>query len=221
MNGLLVATLLASFRFSNPEGWTDLSRCADEQTLKALPEEVQDDARRACGTQDGGIAFAVDLRHLDENAVATFSAVIVSGAPVIDDAVATKMAEGFVNVAARKGEKLELVEARAEPLSGQKGARLRFLRTHRGDRMDVYVVPHAQQTALLTFVTPISRYEEYQPVFATVANDVIATPPPDEFTTPLKIIAFLSVVSGAALGFYLLVIRRRRRTARAQRPELL
>lgn len=208
MNAVVIAGLLAAFRFSQPEGWTDLSRCPDEATLKALPEDVRTDAERICSTNDGGITFAVDLRHVDENAVASFNAVVLSGAPVVDEAAAKKMADGFVDVAARKGEKLDVVEAKAVALSGQPGAQLRFLRTYRSDRMDVFIVPHQGSTAMLTFIAPISRYEEYEPIFSSVANSVVA---PEEMTPQLKIIAFVSVLFGAAVGFFVFVARKRRR----------
>lgn len=129
---LLTTALLGAFQFQTPEGWTDLTKCADEATLSALPEDVANDARLMCG-----------------------------------------------------------------------------------DRMDVFVVPHAGSTAMLTFIAPIAQYEEYQPVFAAVANDVVAASEgkvkPEGLTAPLKFLAFGSVCGGAAAGYYLLVVRRRKR----------
>lgn len=202
MNALLTALLLGGFRFTTPEGWTD--GCAAPR--EALPEEVRADAERLCASRDGGTLFAVDLRHVDENAVATFNGVVLNGAPALEDGGVQRIADGFVALAARKGEKLELVEAAPHP----PGAKLRFLRSYRSDRMDVFVIPHEGETAMLTFIAPIGRYEEYAPVFAATASNVIA-PPEEQFTPALKVIAFVSVLFGAGLGF--LLMRRRRRKA--------
>jgi hypothetical protein len=218
MNTLITAALLAAFRFKTPEGWTDLTHCPDEKTAASLPEDVAADVQRVCVSEDGGsstgrpvAAYAVDLRRVDEKAVATFTASVVDSAPTIDDTVAATMAQRIADVSARKGDKLELVEARAITIAGQKGARLRYLRRYRSDRLDVFVVPHEQSTAMLTFISPMAHYEEYEPVFAAVADNAIEKQ--DEFTPGLKAIALVSVGLGALLGFYLFVARRRRKAA--------
>lgn len=218
MNAALVALLLAAFRFKTPEGWTDLTRCPEQSALAKLPEAVRQDARRMCTPQDGGMpelkssaAFAVDLRRLEqENAVATMHAVVLSGAAKLDAGAPQAMAHGLAEAAARNGDKLELVDAVAVDIAAQRGAKLRFLRPYRSDRMDMYVVPHDGKTAMITFIAPIGRYEEYEGVFAATAHQAVV---PDAFTPGLKLIAFASVCFGALLGYYSMVVRRRRRRA--------
>lgn len=130
---LLTTALLGAFQFQTPEGWTALSRCADEATLRALPEDVANDARLMCGGDDAGVkpqaALAVDLRRVDDKSVATFNAVVLNGEPVINGVLAASRGQAK----------------------------------------------------------------------------------PDGLTPPLKFVAFGSVCVGAAAGYYLFVVRRRKR----------
>ena len=216
MNGLLVAVLLSAFHFNTPEGWTDFSRCPDEAALMALPEAVAEDARRMCVPTDGGTPqmkssalFAVDLRRLEqENAVATMNVVVLPGAVKLDGGTAGVMARGLAEAAAKNGDKMEVVDAVLVDIGEQRGAKLRFLRPYRSDRLDMYVIPHDEQTAMLSFISPIARYEEYEPVFAVTAHQAVV---PDPFTKGLKILAFVSVCFGALFGYYLFIGRRRRK----------
>lgn len=44
----------------------------------------------------------------------------------------------------------------------------------------------------------------------TLLTAALLAPPEEAFTTPLKLLAFVSVGIGAAAGYYLLVVRRRK-----------
>lgn len=202
MTGLL---LLAAFHFAAPAGWTD----ADKVDAGSLPEAVRDDLSRGAHA-----FFAVDLRHLDENAVATYSATTVPGAAAaFDKPRADLIAQQLIDRAARKGEKLELVDADALRLGKVAAARVRFSRPFRSDRMDVFFLPAPEGTAVLTFIAPIERYGDYEAEFvkaATAATLDVPTAGRRE-TVALSGIALV----GLLLTAVIMLFRRRRASRRA------
>lgn len=195
--------LLAAFQFPVPSGWTDLSKGVTDEQLQKLPPEIALEAQAT-----NRAVYAVDLSHLDEKALATFTASVLPASPPIDFVRAKAMAEQFILVAERKGETLELVDAVPRKLGTSQGARLRFVRTDRNDRMDVFIIPTEDGTAILTFLAPLLKYDSYEQVFVDTAE---RSAPQPQFTLALKAIAFASVLLGAALGAFLLRRRRKKR----------
>ncbi len=210
---------LFAFRFSIPEGWTELSRESPPASLEGVPSELVAEARSG-----RFVVLAIDLAGAADGFGENFNAGVIQRAYVASEASSLEIEQAIVQQWARVGATARVLERSLVAIDGvpssrfvvdieappAAGGRLRQLQ---------YYVPGGSSTAVLIYTARPETFGRYLPVFeASAARTTGAAEAPAARRvgswlagSPLPLVVLLGAAAGALTVVLLTWLWRRRR----------